>query len=103
MNFSLSDDQQALLRMVREFAEREVKPIAAEIDREARFPSELARRMAELGLMGVEVPVEWGGSGLDPLSYVLAMGGNCRGLCVDGGDHEREQLACVRPAGQVCQ
>jgi butyryl-CoA dehydrogenase len=73
MDLSLTDDQDALVRMVREFALREVKPIAAEIDRQARFPAELVRRMAELGLMGIEVPVEYGGSGLDAISYVLAM------------------------------
>ncbi|MEX1367961.1 MAG: acyl-CoA dehydrogenase family protein [Nannocystaceae bacterium] len=73
MDLSLSDEQEQLLRMVKEFAEREVKPLAAQIDREARFPAELVARMAELGLMGIEVPVDHGGSGLDTLAYVLAM------------------------------
>ncbi|MCA9655996.1 MAG: acyl-CoA dehydrogenase family protein [Myxococcales bacterium] len=73
MDLSLSDDQEQLLRMVKEFAEREVKPLAAALDREARFPSQLVARMAELGLLGIEVPVDHGGSGLDTLAYVLAM------------------------------
>jgi len=73
MDFSLSDDHEALVRMVRDFANREVRPIAAEIDREHRYPEELVARMAELGLMGVEVPPELDGSGLDPIAYVLAM------------------------------
>jgi butyryl-CoA dehydrogenase len=73
MDLSLTDEQEQLLRMVKEFAQREVKPLAAALDREARFPAELVARMAELGLMGIEVPVDYGGSGLDTLAYVLAM------------------------------
>ncbi len=73
MDFQLTEEQEALVRMVREFAEREVRPVAAENDRKARFPADLVRRMGELGLMGIEVDVEYGGSGLDPVSYVLAM------------------------------
>src|SRR5690606_13889138 len=52
---------------------REVRPLAAEIDREARFPKELVKRMAELGLLGIEVPEAYGGAGLDPIAYVVAM------------------------------
>ncbi|MEM7158384.1 MAG: acyl-CoA dehydrogenase [Myxococcota bacterium] len=73
MDLSLTDEQEQLLRMVKEFAEREIKPAAAEIDKNARFPKELVARMAELGLLGIEVPVDYGGSELDTLSYVLAM------------------------------
>jgi butyryl-CoA dehydrogenase len=73
MDLTLTDEQEALLRMVKEFAAREVAPVAAALDREARFPKELVARMAELGLMGIEVPVDYGGSGLDPIAYVLAM------------------------------
>ncbi|MCB9566315.1 MAG: acyl-CoA dehydrogenase [Myxococcales bacterium] len=73
MDFSLSDEHEALVRMVHDFATREVKPIAAELDRDHRFPAELVARMAELGLMGIEVPPELDGSGLDPVAYVLAM------------------------------
>ena len=73
MDLSLTDEQEQLLRMVKEFAEREIKPVAAAIDRDARFPAELVARMAELGLMGIEVPVDYGGSGLDTIAYVLAM------------------------------
>jgi len=73
LDFSLTDDHEQLLTMVREFASREVKPIAAALDRDHRFPSELVARMGELGLMGIEVPPELDGSGLDPVAYVLAM------------------------------
>lgn len=73
MDFSLTDEHEALVRMCRDFADREIRPIAASLDREARFPSELVARLGELGLMGIEVPIEHGGSGLDPIGYVLAM------------------------------
>ncbi|MEM9492330.1 MAG: acyl-CoA dehydrogenase [Myxococcota bacterium] len=73
MNFELTEEQTLLLATARDFATKEVLPKAAEIDRDHRHPSELVQRMAELGLMGVAVPEEWGGSGMDNVSYVLAM------------------------------
>ncbi|TPV97028.1 MAG: acyl-CoA dehydrogenase [Myxococcales bacterium FL481] len=73
MDFRFSDDHQALLHTVREFCDRHVKPAAAQIDREARFPRELVDQMAQLGLMGIEVPAELGGAELDSVAYVLAM------------------------------
>jgi butyryl-CoA dehydrogenase len=73
MELTLTEEQEALARIVREFAAREVRPVAAQNDREARFPTELVARMAALGLMGIEVPEELGGSGLDTIAYVIAM------------------------------
>ena len=73
MQFAFTDDQLALQKTVREFAERRVRPAAAEIDKNARYPKELVQEMAELGLMGMEVDVEYGGSGFDAISYVIAM------------------------------
>ncbi len=73
MQFSLNEEQEAMQQMVREFADRHVRPLAAAIDKEARFPAELVEKMAELGLMGVEVPEELDGSAFDPISYVIAM------------------------------
>jgi alkylation response protein AidB-like acyl-CoA dehydrogenase len=59
--------------LAREFAEQEVKPIAAECDREARFPHATVKRMGELGLLGIMVPEKLGGGGADTLSYILAL------------------------------
>jgi butyryl-CoA dehydrogenase len=73
MRFELTPEQLMVQKMAREFAEQEVAPIAAEIDREGRFPTENVKRMAELGLLGVMVPDKHGGAGLDTVSYVLAM------------------------------
>src|SRR5690349_9989684 len=61
------------MRMAREFATNEVLPKAAEIDREHRHPTELVQRMAQLGLLGIAVPEQYGGAGLDNVSYALAM------------------------------
>ena len=73
MRLDLTDEQQMIQAMAREFAETAIRPIAAEIDREARFPHETLKRMGELGLMGVAVPERWGGSGADTVAYALAL------------------------------
>lgn len=73
MRFELTEEQQMLQKMARDFAQSEVLPRAAEIDKSHRHPQELVKRMAELGLMGVAVPDEYGGSGMDNVSYALAM------------------------------
>ena len=71
--FQLTEDQQMIKDMVREFAEKEVKPIAAEIDKNHRFPSENIPKMAELGMFGLGTPEELEGAGGDYLSYILAV------------------------------
>jgi short-chain 2-methylacyl-CoA dehydrogenase len=73
MNFDLSDEHQLIRRTVREFAEEKVAPVAAELDRDHRFPYELVAEMAELGLMGMPIPEEYGGGGTDTLSYAIAV------------------------------
>jgi len=73
MNLDLTDEQRMIREVARDFAEREVRPIAAEIDRDARFPHETIKRMGELGLMGILVPERWGGVGGDTVSYAVVM------------------------------
>ena len=73
MDFRLTDDQELIRNTVREFAVAEVAPIAAEIDRERRFPAELLPKMAELNLLGMPYPQELGGAGADHVSYVIAL------------------------------
>src|SRR5438093_11530153 len=73
MKLDHTEEQQMIQAMAREFAETAIKPIAAEIDREARFPHETVKRMGELGLMGIAIPETWGGSGADTVSYVVAV------------------------------
>jgi len=73
VNFELSEEQQLLRRTVRDFALTRVAPVAAELDRESRFPYELVAEMAELGLMGIPIPEEYGGAGADTVSYAIAV------------------------------
>ncbi len=73
MDFEFTDDQEAIRKIAHEFAARHVAPVAAELDKQARFPKDLVDQMGELGLMGIEVDPDYGGSGLDPLCYVIAM------------------------------
>ncbi|MBN1880719.1 MAG: acyl-CoA dehydrogenase [Deltaproteobacteria bacterium] len=73
MYFQLTDEQKMILDMTRKFAEEELKPIAEETDREHKFPTESVKKMAELGLMGVVFPEEYGGAGMDYVSYSLAI------------------------------
>jgi butyryl-CoA dehydrogenase len=73
MNIDMTDEQKMIQTMVREFAEKEVRPIAAELDATGKFPYELVKKCAELNLMGVSVPEEWGGGGMDTISYCIAI------------------------------
>jgi short-chain 2-methylacyl-CoA dehydrogenase len=73
MNLDLTDEQRDIQRLVRDFAEGEVKPVAEELDREKRFPYEIVEKLGELGLMGIPYPQEYGGGGADNLSYALAI------------------------------
>jgi short/branched chain acyl-CoA dehydrogenase len=73
VNFDLSPEHELIRSTVREFAEERVAPIAEELDREHRFPYDLVEQMAELGLMGMPIPEEYGGGGTDTLSYAIAV------------------------------
>jgi butyryl-CoA dehydrogenase len=73
MDFELTDEQQLIRDAVREFAEAEVVPVAAEIDRDHRFPAELLPKLAEMNLMGMTFPEKEGGAGADYVSYVIAV------------------------------
>lgn len=73
MDFDLSEEQQMMQSAAREFAQGEVAPIAAQFDASGEFPFDTIRKAGELGFMGVEVPEEYGGAGLDAISYALLM------------------------------
>ena len=69
----VDESKKMLIEQVREFARAEIAPKAAEIDREGRFPTEIVKQLGEMGLMGMMVPEQWGGSGMDAVSYAMAM------------------------------
>jgi short-chain 2-methylacyl-CoA dehydrogenase len=73
MNFDLTEEQKAIRQTVREFAVERVAPRAEEMDREEAFPYDLVKEMAELGLMGLPFPEQYGGAGADTVSYALAV------------------------------
>ena len=73
MHFELNETQKLIQQTAREFAERRIMPVAADVDRESRFPADIIQELAELGLMGVNVPEELGGAEAGVVSYVLAM------------------------------
>jgi alkylation response protein AidB-like acyl-CoA dehydrogenase len=73
MDFRLTDDQLSIQSIARDFAQKRIAPVAAELDASGQFPLDNIREMGQLGLMGIEVPEEYGGAGLDPVAYALAM------------------------------
>jgi short-chain 2-methylacyl-CoA dehydrogenase len=73
MDFGLSDEQRDIQRLVRDFADGEVRPVAEELDRTKAFPYEIVAKLGKLGLMGIPHPQEYGGGGADNLSYTLAI------------------------------
>lgn len=73
MNFDLSEEQLMIKGAVRDFAEQEIKPLAQELDEKAEFSIELTKKMGELGLFGMYLPEQYGGQGLDTLSYIIAV------------------------------
>ncbi|HLC40525.1 MAG TPA: acyl-CoA dehydrogenase family protein, partial [Methylomirabilota bacterium] len=73
MKFELTQEQQLFREMVREFAAKEVAPLANRVDEEGVFPHETVKQIGELGLMGVAIPTEYGGAGADNVCYAIAM------------------------------
>lgn len=73
MDFELTEEQHMIQDMCRRFAEKEIKPAAAELDATKKHPADLCRKMGELGLMGIAIPEQYGGAGMDYVSYMVAM------------------------------
>lgn len=82
MLFTTTQQQEEIRKTVREFAETEIKPIAFMLDKENEFPSEAIAKFGKMGLMGIPYPKEYGGAGLDVISYAIAVEELSR---VDGG------------------
>lgn len=76
--FTLTDEHEMIRQAARDFAQKEIAPIAAEFDESGDFPYETIKKMGALGLMGIEVPEEFGGAGMDTLAYVLALEEICK-------------------------
>jgi butyryl-CoA dehydrogenase len=84
MDIQLTEEQRQVRNLCREFADRELRPNARRWDAEHRFPSDAVKQLGEMGLMGVAVPADWGGAGMDDLSYAIAMEEISRGCAGTG-------------------
>lgn len=73
MDFNLTSEQKLFQKTIREFCEKEIKPIANKIDKEEYFPKDLYKKMGQMGLMGMTVPQKYGGAGIDRVSYMIAL------------------------------
>ncbi|SEP72174.1 butyryl-CoA dehydrogenase [Virgibacillus subterraneus] len=73
MNLNFSDEQEMMRKMVQDFAQKEVQPEIERMEQEDRFPKEVIQKMGELGLMGIPIPEEYGGTGMDYTSYIIAI------------------------------
>ena len=92
MLFQTTPEHEALRAKIRAFAEEEVKPIAFLLDQQNAFPEDAVRKLGEMGLMGIPYPKEYGGAGLDILSYAIAVEELAR---VDGGSGGHPVGPCV--------
>ncbi|VVB60399.1 Crotonobetainyl-CoA dehydrogenase [uncultured archaeon] len=73
MDFQLTEQQKLFKKTIREFAEKEIKPLASKIDKEEYFPWDMYKKMGKLGLMSMTVPKKYGGAGIDKISYMIAL------------------------------
>lgn len=80
----LTEEQLSVAQLCRDFAEKELVPIAAKLDREHLYPAEAMKKLGEMGMMGIAVPPEYGGSGMDYVSYAIAMEEISRGCASSG-------------------
>jgi len=83
-SLQLSAEHEMIRQAARDFAQNEIAPIAAEFDESGEFPLETIRKMGEMGFMGIEVPEEYGGAGMDTLAYVLALEEICKADAAHG-------------------
>jgi len=77
-SFELSEEQEMIRQAARDFAQKEIAPIAAEFDETGDFPYETIQKMGKMGFMGIEIPEEYGGAGMDTMAYVLALEEICK-------------------------
>ena len=94
MDFSTSKTENLFLQMIREFAEKEVKPLAAAVDEEERFPEETVKKMAALGMMGIPFPKEYGGQ-VATTNSIRWLSKNCHGYVLLQGLLFLHTLLCA--------
>lgn len=101
MDFQLTEEQELIIKMAKEFAETEVQPKAKEVDKNHRFPQETIRRMGELGLMGIPISEEYEGSGSDYLTYIMVVEELSRACATTGVILSVHTSVCTYPIYQL--
>src|SRR5574344_1668405 len=97
MDFSLTKQETLFLQMIREFAQEEVKPLAAEVDEQERFPKETVEKMGKMGIMGIPVPVQYGGQGGTNQVYTMAVEELSRVCATTGVIVSAHTSLCIAP------
>jgi len=97
MDFSINNKEKLFLQMIREFAEKEVKPLAAEIDEEEKFPIETVKKMGKIGIMGIPVPIQYGGQGGTNQMYSMAVEELSRVCATTGVIVSAHTSLCIAP------
>src|SRR5258707_12110185 len=102
ISLQLTSEHEELRRAVRDFARKEILPVAAHFDETGEFPYDVIKKMGKMGLMGIEVPEEYGGAGSDTISHVLTVGEGGKGAAAHStvvkgnkslGSHRRPECA----------
>ena len=94
MDFTFNDEQRAFRSLLRDFVEKEIKPVAGEWERTGRYPTEIVEQMKEMGLFGMTIPEEFGGLGLDMVSFSLVFEELARGWMAIAGILGSHSLSC---------
>ncbi|MDR5659816.1 acyl-CoA dehydrogenase [Serpentinicella sp. ANB-PHB4] len=97
MNFNLTKEQEMIQKMIRDFTENEVQPLAAEVDENHRFPTETVEKMAKYGLLGMIIPKQYGGAGADDLSYAMVVEELSRACATTGVIESAHSSLCCWP------
>jgi butyryl-CoA dehydrogenase len=97
MDFNLTKKQKLFQQMIRDFAEKEVKPLAAEVDEQERFPIETVEKMAKIGILGIPVPAQYGGAGGSNIMYSIAVEELSRVCATTGVIVSAHTSLCVAP------
>jgi len=101
MNFEMTHDQKVLQSAVRDFVENEIKPIAAKIDEEHRIPDELVAHISEMGFLGSYFPEEYGGAGLDMMSYAILVEEISKACASTGVLVSAHTSLCCNPISEI--
>jgi alkylation response protein AidB-like acyl-CoA dehydrogenase len=96
--FPFTQEHEMIQQTARDFAQKEIVPIAAEFDESGEFPSQTIKKMGEMGFMGIEVPEEYGGAGMDTLAYVLALEEICKADAAHGTIMSVNNSLCLNSA-----